>query len=53
VIDTDDHEGIDAVAKRPSRAGALLTVVLAIISCAAFGMFWGYIIIITGQGGLP
>jgi len=24
---------------------AALTVVLAILSCAAFGMFWGYIII--------
>jgi hypothetical protein len=32
---------------------AALTVALAILSCAAFGMFWGYILIITGQGGLP
>jgi len=53
VIDSEDHAGIDAVTKRPSRAGTLLTVALAVLSCAAFGMFWGFILITTGQGGLP
>jgi hypothetical protein len=32
---------------------AALTVFLALIACSAFGMFWGYILIITGQGALP
>ena len=55
MIDSDDHRGIDAmIAKRqPSRTGALLTVFLALIACAGFGMFWGWILAVTGQGGLP
>jgi hypothetical protein len=55
MIDSDDHAGVDRMlAKRqPSRTGALLTVFLALVTCVGFGMFWGWLMIVTGQGGLP
>jgi hypothetical protein len=55
VIDTEDHQGIDAMlAKRqPSRTGALLTVFLALVACVGFGMFWGWLMIVTGAMALP
>ena len=55
MIDTDDHAGIDAmIAKRqPSRAGAALTVFLALMACGGFILFWCSVLVLTGQGGLP
>jgi hypothetical protein len=31
----------------------LLTVALAIVACGGFVTLWIYILLITGQGGLP
>jgi len=55
MIDSDDHEGIDAVlAKRqPSRAGAAWILALALVACGGFVLCWAYILLITGQSDLP